>query len=320
MAPLDLRQPRSYPEGPRRYATATVPGPERLAGIRPRGSPLDTILEPTERLPLTCSRAGTCCHGKAIFLNPWELACLAREKGLGASVFRERHTVDGGIRLRMDERPSRATCSQYDGSRGCSAYAGRPLACRLFPLGRQRRGEQVAYLHRGRDFPCLKECPEVLALPSLTVEEFLRGQQVAAGEAAQDAYLEISLELAEGALVLLLEGGLAEHGDRQALARWQALGEMSDAERAAALPAPWLDAVTIPKLEASQDGGAEFASRHFELLQTFEATLPEPAGLDALRERCCLRMAASLHLGRSVGSDPRALAARWIEVAKQHGA
>jgi Fe-S-cluster containining protein len=228
--------------------------------------------------------------------------------------------VAGGIRLRMDESTPKATCSQYDPSSGCRVYVGRPLACRLFPLGRQRQGEQAVYLHRGSEFPCLKECPEVVGLPSLTVEEFLRGQQVAAGETAQDAYLEVSLELAEGALVLLLEGGLAERGDREALERWHALGEMSDVERAAALPGGWLDALIVPELPAKQDQPAEFASRHFELLQAFEASLPEPADVDALRERCCVRMAASLHLGRSVGTDAKALAARWIDVARKNGA
>ncbi|MGC4120742.1 MAG: YkgJ family cysteine cluster protein [Myxococcales bacterium] len=287
---------------------------------RPRGSPLDTFLEPGDRLPLTCSRSGTCCHNKAIFLNPWELACLAREKGLTPKSFRQQFTVGGGLRLRMDDRSPKATCALYAGSTGCSVYLGRPLACRLFPLGRQRQGEQVVYLHRGQRFPCLAECPEVVGLPQLTVEEFLRGQQVRAGEAAQDAYLEVSLELAEGALVLLLEGGLVEHDDTETLIRWRALGELSDAERGTSLPPDWLDALTVPSLEAKQDAPQEFAARHFELLQEFEASLPEPEGLDALRERCCLRMAASLFLGRGVGSEAKALAERWIQVAVQHGA
>lgn len=218
----------------------------------------------------------------------------------------------------MDTRTPKATCSQYAGATGCSVYLGRPLACRLFPLGRQRQGEQAVYLHRGAEFPCLAECPEVLGLPSMTVEEFLKGQQVAAGEQAQDAYLELSLELAEGALVLLLEGGLAERGDLSALERWRALGRMSDPERAAALPDEWLDALTLPGLEARQDAPLPFAARHFELLQAFEASLPEPADLDALRERCCLRMAASLVLGRSVGADAKALSERWVQVAAQN--
>ena len=31
-------------------------------------------------LPLTCSRAGTCCFGNVVMLNPWELFSLSKEK------------------------------------------------------------------------------------------------------------------------------------------------------------------------------------------------------------------------------------------------
>ncbi len=41
-----------------------------------------TKLTLTDELPLTCTRSGTCCHGKTVRLNPWELAHLAEAKGL----------------------------------------------------------------------------------------------------------------------------------------------------------------------------------------------------------------------------------------------
>ena len=215
--------------------------------------------------------------------------------------------------------PPRATCSQYDPSSGCRVYEGRPLACRLFPLGRQRQGEVVTYLHRGAAFPCLDGCPEVRGLPSLTVSEFLVGQGAAAGEAAQDAYLEVTLELAEGALVLLLDTGLAE-GDRETLPRWRRLGEMPDAARAASLPGDWLDLLTVPEISANPADPIAFVADHFELLQAREASLPAPDSTPGLRDRCCLIMASALHLGRSTGIDARALAEHWVSVARQNGA
>lgn len=279
---------------------------------------MDTLVNAEDRLPLTCTRAGTCCHGKAIFLNPWELARLAHVKGCTAREFWERETTNGGVRLRMGGNPA-ATCSQYDPARGCSVYAGRPLACRLFPLGRQRRGEQVGYLHRGEAFPCLAACPEVTGLPSLTVGDFLRGQEVAAGEAAQDAYLQVTLELGEVALVLLLEGSLSAAGDRQTLPRWRALGQLSDADLAATLPRDWLELLAVPGLEATEDP-APFVERHFALLQEHDAARPAPTTPATLRDRCCLAMASALHLGRSNGIDAGALVEHWISVARSHGA
>ncbi|MFT7011938.1 MAG: hypothetical protein ACJAWR_001962, partial [Flavobacteriales bacterium] len=41
---------------------------------------ITTKLNLEDKLPLTCSRTGTCCHGKTVWLNPWELALISREK------------------------------------------------------------------------------------------------------------------------------------------------------------------------------------------------------------------------------------------------
>jgi uncharacterized protein len=276
----------------------------------------DTLLALDDSLPLTCSRAGTCCFDKAVWINPWEVACLAAARALTPRDFRDQLTVDGGIRLRVDE-DDRLRCGQYDPSVGCLAHAGRPLACRLFPLARRREGEDVRYMHRGEAFPCLAGCPEVRDLPSLTVADYLRGQEVGAGEAAQDAYLEVMLELAEAALVLLLEGGLAKPVDD--LARWRQLGRMTDDERAGVLPAGWFDALTVPQVEAPLDDPTFFVQQHFALLQgRSEAALAASQTPAALSDHCRVMMASSLHLGRSIGVDPVALAGRWITTAEQH--
>ena len=279
---------------------------------------MDTLLDGEDRLPLTCSRTGTCCHDKAIFLNPWEIACLALEKGCSATEFRAQFTSGGGTRLRMGDS-ARATCSQYDPSRGCTVYPGRLLACRLFPLGRQRRGETVGYLHRGAVFPCFNECPEVRDLPRLTVSEFLAGQGVERGEAAQDAYLDVTLEFAEGALVLLLDTDLVV-SDRETLPRWRRLGAMSDAERAASLPADWLDLLLSPEITPNPSDPRAFVASHWELLQAREALLPTPDSTSALRDSSCLVMASALHLGRGTGIDTAALAEHWCEAARRNGA
>jgi uncharacterized protein len=284
-----------------------------------RGRSLDTILALEDRLPLTCTRAGACCRGKAIWLNPWEVACLARARRLSPRELRDRDTTDGGIRLRLgEEEPS--LCSQYDPARGCVAHDGRPLACRLFPLGRRREGSSLRYMHPGAIFPCLDGCPEVRDLPCLTVAEYLEGQHTGGGEVAQDAYLEVTLDLAESALALFLEGGLAASGDRDTLPRWRSLGAMPDADRAVTLPRDWFDALTVPPIEAPLGDPAAFVQEHRGLLQARLEEVSRALGTGAeLRELCGRTMALSLHLGRSIGTDPRDLAARWIAAAERHG-
>jgi len=101
------------------------------------------------------------------------------------------------------------------------------LVCRLYPLGRKRRGKELLYIHQGSGFPCLDGCPQVVNLPHLTVADYLAGQDVTAGVAAQDEYLELLQRLADGAFALLLESGLAESGDRLTLRLWRDLGKDS---------------------------------------------------------------------------------------------
>ena len=50
-------------------------------------------------LPLTCSRSGSCCFGKAVMLNPWELLQFSIEKKVSQKEFRDSYTDFGGIRL-----------------------------------------------------------------------------------------------------------------------------------------------------------------------------------------------------------------------------
>jgi Fe-S-cluster containining protein len=273
---------------------------------------------------LTCGRTGTCCHGKAVWLNPWELARLAAAKGLTPRAFRDQYCEFGGIRLRFDGPfgwKGLAACSQYVPGHGCSVHAGRPLACRLYPLGRQRRGESLDYIHRGRSFPCLEGCPEVVDLPHLTVADYLAGQDVVSSETAQDEYLELMQSLADGAFVLLLETGLAASGDRQTLRLWRELGKAEPEQLAERLGQEWIDRLMLPDITDGLDNPASFCHRHHDMLQeqaqTLFGGLSEAA---AQREASGLMMGLALHLGRGLGANPADLAGQWIVTAKKHGA
>jgi Fe-S-cluster containining protein len=80
-----------------------------------------------------CSRCLKCCHHKRIQLNPYEIARLARNRGLTTSEFRAAWTEKGvGLALSQTEN---GACV-FLGSEGCTVHTDRPLACRLYPLGR----------------------------------------------------------------------------------------------------------------------------------------------------------------------------------------
>ena len=298
--------------------------PEHKGGPLIAATMSTTELSPTDRLPLTCSGAGTCCHGKMVWLNPWELACLASAKELTPRDFRNRYCECGGIRLRFDGPPGwkgLAACSQYLPGRGCTVHAGRPLVCRLYPLGRQLQGADHRYMHRGNRFPCLDGCPEVSDLPRLTVADYLAGQDVTAGESAQDAYLELMQSLADGAFALLLESGLAATGDRQTLRLWRKLGKCDPAHLSERLGSEWIDRLLLPDVNDWLDDPAAFSRHHHDLLQAqAQASFGTLGDLAELREASALMMGLALHLGRGLGADPGELVAHWIAVAKNHGA
>jgi len=87
-----------------------------------------------EPFGFVCSRCSHCCHDKLIQLNPYEIARLAANQGVGTVEFRERFTQDGeGLHL---ARTDDGACV-FLGPQGCTVHPDRPLVCRLYPLGRQ---------------------------------------------------------------------------------------------------------------------------------------------------------------------------------------
>jgi Fe-S-cluster containining protein len=284
---------------------------------------LNTCIALTDRLPLTCTRGGICCYSKTVWLNPWELARLAMAKGMTSRAFRDRYCEFGGIHLRFDG-PSGwnglAACSQYLPEGGCSVYEGRPLACRLFPFGRERRGVEIRYLHQGNRFPCLNGCPEVVNQPYMTVAEYLAGQDVTAGEAAQDAYLGIVQRLATDAFVFLLESGAADSGDKLTLRLWRQLGKEHPGHLAECLGSEWIDRLMSPDLPDTISDPIAFSRRHHNQLRTRTRLLfGKLQDVGGLCEASGLMMGLALYLGSGLGINAAELVSRWIATAKEHG-
>ncbi|MES2556601.1 MAG: YkgJ family cysteine cluster protein [Bacteroidota bacterium] len=282
-----------------------------------------TPLNPDELLPLTCTRAGTCCHGNRVFLNPWELHCLAREKQLTPAAFRDQFCGDGGMLLRFDgptNAHGKSACRLYLENVGCSVHVQRPLACRLYPLGRQIQHETAHYMYQGETFPCLNECPDVVNLPHISVREYLTGQLTDSFEKAQDEYLEVMQNIADIAFTLLLDTGLAESGDTQTLTAWRKIGNEQPEALVNRIGEGWIDLLMVPSFSEQPDAAA-FAGIHNEQLQlNAEEAFGNLQTLPEIHEASVLMMSLALYLARALGANPEALSEHWIDVAKSHGA
>ena len=285
---------------------------------------ITTKLDLHDKLPLTCSRKGICCHGNLVYINPWELVCLATEKNISPNEFRNLYCDFGGIRLRFNGKTdsrNKSACSQYIENFGCSVHRGRPLACRLFPIGRQIQNEEVNYIFQGIEFPCLNGCSEVTELPHLSVAEYLKGQETDKFEQAQDAYLDLMQNIADIAFTLLLDTSLTTSGNTETLQQWRKMGDELPETLANRISQEWLDYLMVPEIKENEEDPISFAQKHNELLQSKAQKEFETLQTNQeFQEASILIMAIALHLARAIGADPKSLSELWIETAKEHGA
>jgi len=276
-----------------------------------------------DKLPLTCSRKGNCCHGNLVMLNPWELACLASEKKITTREFRDNYCELGGIRLKFDGKigwKNKKACSQYIENYGCSVHLGRPLACRLFPLGRLIQNQEVTYMYQSDIFPCLDGCNEVTELPQLSVEEYLKDQQTETFEMAQNEYLKLMQNLADIAFELLIDTGLAQSGDKKTLPMWRKMGNEQPEILAERIGNKWIDILTIPEIETALDSNL-FILKHTDLLQQkVQETFGALQTFEEIHKASVLIMHVALNLARGLGANREVLVEHWIEIAKNNGA
>lgn len=249
---------------------------------------------------------------------------MSGAKKIPADEFKERYTIAGGSILHFSGKPNgsgKKSCGLYVEGQGCSVHPARPLACRLFPLGRQIQNGQAQYMFQGTTFPCLKECPEVSDLPHLSVGDYLAGQQTALFEQAQDGYMEVMQNSADIAFSLLLETGLADSGDTKTLLLWRKLGQMSIEGLTTFMGAEWLRVLMYPGLENNPGDPIQFARFHSQLIEEKVQTWVETVTtFDEMREAAGITMAIALFLAHGVGANAEELSEYWIGIAKNNGA
>ncbi|MEW6071567.1 MAG: YkgJ family cysteine cluster protein [Planctomycetota bacterium] len=84
-----------------------------------------------------------CCHDVNILLTPVDVLRLARRIGLSTTDFLDQHTSLPitkdlhlpVVALRMAETPEKPCPFLGKGAAGCTVYADRPWACRMYPIG-----------------------------------------------------------------------------------------------------------------------------------------------------------------------------------------
>ncbi len=95
-----------------------------------RSRPAYKTMQRESRFSYVCNRCGLCCHDKAITLSPYDVLRIARAARITTAQAIARYTLRRGSLLKFAQRG----CAALDGTR-CTLHEGRPLACRLYPLG-----------------------------------------------------------------------------------------------------------------------------------------------------------------------------------------
>ena len=130
-----------------------------------------------------CGKCSRCCTGKRIPLNPYEVARLAQKLGTSTTATLTRFTTNGGSLLAVRDD----TSCVFSELGGCTVHSARPLACRLYPLGRRVGPDEEEYF------------AEVVPEPSCTgrhggpgtIEDYLREQGADVYIAMADRYRSV---------------------------------------------------------------------------------------------------------------------------------
>lgn len=276
-----------------------------------------TIINLNEKLPLTCSRRGSCCFGKQVRINPWELATLSYTKGIPVKDFADQFCEYGGTKIRFNGTLSKrgeTACSMYVDDFGCSVHAGRPLVCRLYPIGRRLQNGQVEYMYEGSEFPCMQDCSEVTELPYLTVDAYLVGQQTEQFEKAQDAYLELLQGIADIAITLVLETGLSNTEISSTLDKWTQLSNLNTEKLLEQINSEWLHLLTQPDIPYSIHPDAFIQNHGNHIQEMIQQKYDADPSVENIINTSVNIFAISLLLSYSLGIEPKKLGNHWISI------
>jgi Fe-S-cluster containining protein len=134
------------------------------------------VLTEVDSLQLSCGIGGcesTCCKASApIILNPYEIALICRECDISYENLLDIVDTDRANGFPLVLLPRDPSCHFWTKD-GCRIYAARPLACRLFPLGRVYDGSQSRFV-----LPKQNSCDGLIHEAAGTVGEYVTAQDV----------------------------------------------------------------------------------------------------------------------------------------------
>ncbi len=147
------------------------------------------IIAESDLFQLSCCVYGctsNCCTKSApIILNPYEIALICREGRINCEDLLDIVETDRAKGFPLVMLPRDPSCYFWTG-RGCRIYGARPLACRLFPLGR--------VFDNGRSrivLPELNVCSGLAPAPSTnTVADYLFAQDTSTLVEMADRWIE----------------------------------------------------------------------------------------------------------------------------------
>jgi len=131
-------------------------------------------LSGSDPVELTCGTAGcssNCCkNGPHIILNPYEIDRICKSSGMSYEDLLDIVETDRVNGFPMVMLPRDPAC-HFLTDQGCRIYEARPLACRLFPLGRvYENGNSYIVL------PDRNLCAGLVSAPAKALTDYLREQ------------------------------------------------------------------------------------------------------------------------------------------------
>ncbi len=151
------------------------------------------VLSEADLLQLSCGADGcasNCCRSSApVILNPYEIALICRASGMTYEDLLDIVETDRAKGFPLVMLPRDPACHFWS-EKGCRIYGARPLACRLFPLGR--------VFDNGRSHLVLPErnvCSGLVPSPTKTVGDYLRDQETHRHIEMAERWIEFVTEL-----------------------------------------------------------------------------------------------------------------------------
>ncbi len=150
-------------------------------------------LAPSDPVGLSCGTGGcdaNCCkNGPHIILNPYEISLICAAARLSYEDLLDVVETDRVNGFPLVMLPRDPACHFWTEA-GCRIYEGRPLACRLFPLGRVFDDSRSHIV-----LPERNRCAGLLPSPTRTLAEYLEGQGAATQILMQDRWIEFVTDM-----------------------------------------------------------------------------------------------------------------------------